>query len=80
MDNRHWKHGCPALMSDGRFGTNYMDNDVFNQIVRNTNKIGNSHDYRTFLQKNGNLIMDRERGNFAKKYGCKTEGKCVPLS
>lgn len=80
MDSRHWKQGCPALMSDGRFVTNYMDNDVFNQTIKKMNKIGNSHEYREFLQKNAETIIKRETESFLKKCSCNTEGKCVPLS
>lgn len=70
MDNRYFKHGCPPLMSDARFLTNYMDNNVFNQYIRHTNKINNNNEYRKFLQDNADIIMKRERVHLVQKNTC----------
>ena len=53
MDNRFYNCGCPALMSDGRLVTNYLNNDVFNHFIAKSNKLVTSNQYRAFLQKNG---------------------------
>lgn len=79
MDNRYSAYGCPALMSDGRFVTNHMDNGDFNQFIRRVNKIQTSHEYRSFLQNNGDKIISRERNHLLKKYTCPTHGKCMPV-
>ena len=64
MDNRYYKYNCPALMSDGRFTTSYVDNHVINQYIRTTNKLHNSYDYKKFLQHNASAIIKRDRENF----------------
>ena len=77
MDNNYWRYGCPALMSDARFTTQYMDSDVLNQKIRNLNKIKTSHEFRAFLQKNASTIMNNERKFLQKEYMCGVHGKCV---
>lgn len=74
MDNR--EATCPALMSDRRIFRNYFDNDVFNQTIRLMNKIEDNHDYRLFLQKNGDEILNREREHVLKSNTCNVDGKC----
>jgi len=84
MDNRYFPQGCPALMSDGRLVTNYVDSHVFNQYIAKTNKKKTSNQYRDFLQKNANSIMNRERAYFSEKNTCNLDGKklcnycCIP--
>jgi len=77
MDNRYYKYGCPALMSDGRFLTSYVDSDVLNQYIRHVNKLKSSNDFRIFLQKNGNTIINRERALLIKNNTCSVHGKCT---
>lgn len=79
-DNRYWSNNCPALMSDGRFITNYVRYNVFDQMVRNVNEISNNHDYRHFLQNNGDQILNKERQTLVKNNTCAVNGKCLPLS
>jgi len=79
-DNRYWSNNCPALMSDGRFITNYVRYNVFDQMVRNVNEISNNHDYRHFLQNNGDQILNKERQALVKNNTCAVNGKCLPLS
>lgn len=76
MDNRYYKYGCPPLMSDGRFLTSYVDSDVVNQYIRHVNKIKTSNDFRMFLQKNGDTIINRERAHLIKKNTCAIDGAC----
>jgi len=77
MDNKYWRYGCPGLMSDARFTTQYIDSDVLNQKIRHLNNIQTSHEFRTFLQKNASTIMDNERKFLQKEYMCGVHGKCV---
>lgn len=79
MDNRYYKFGCPALMSDGRFLTSYVDSDVMNQYIRHANKIKSSNDFRNFLQKNGEDIMNKEKKFLEKKNTCSVNGKCADI-
>lgn len=80
MDNRYWSNGCPALMQDGRFITNYVRTNIIDQVLREMNSIKSSSDYRLFLQKNGDTIMNNERNNLIKNNSCDVNGKCVILS
>ena len=80
MDNRYYKHGCPALMSDSRFITSWVDSDVVNQYIRHVNKIKSSNDFRMFLQKNGEQIINKERAFLVNKNTCNVNGKCAKLS
>lgn len=80
MDNRYFKYGCPALMQDARFITNYIQSRQLDQIVRNVNKIDSAQEYRQFLQTNGDTILNRERAIIQDIYTCKVAGFCVPLN
>jgi len=80
MDNRYFKNGCPPLMQDAKFITNYTRSRIVDQFVRNVNKIESAQDYKHFLQKNGDTIMNRERAHIENMNTCKVQGKCVPLS
>jgi len=80
MDNRYFKNGCPPLMQDGRFVTNYLESRVFEQYVRNVNNIGSAQEYKRFLQVHGDTIINRERAYQEKINTCSVHGKCVPLS
>ena len=76
MDNRYHKQGCPALMADSRFITSWVDSDVVNQYIRHVNKIKSSNDFRMFLQKNGEQIINKERAFIINKNTCDVNGKC----
>lgn len=80
MDNRYFKHGCPPLMQDARFITNYMESRIFEQNIRSINKIDSAQDYRHFLQSNGDTIANRERAYQQQVNTCAVNGNCVPLS
>ena len=68
MDNRYYEYKCPALMSDGRHLTNYINASVINQKIRKINKIESSDDYRAFLQKNATKNISQ--------YGVSSTTKC----
>jgi hypothetical protein len=80
MDNRYFKNGCPPLMQDGRFVTNYLESRVFEQFIRNVNNIGSAQEYKRFLQVHGDNIMNRERAYQESINTCSVHGKCVPIS
>lgn len=52
--------GCPAKMEDGRFLTDYRTPVRREEYVKYINNIVRDDDYRMFLQKNANPIMDKE--------------------
>ena len=80
MDNRYFQYKCPPLMQDGRFITNYVKNSTFEQFIRNVNQIDSAQDYKQFLQKNGDTIINRERAYYESINTCPVNGKCVPLN
>ena len=80
MDNRYSNYGCPALMQDARFITNYLPSRTIEQYVRHINDIGSAQDYKLFLQKNGDVIMNRERDFMNKTNTCGVHGKCVSIN
>ena len=79
MDNRYYSYGCPALMSDGRFLTSYVDSDIYNQYIRNINNIKTSCQYRHFLQNHGDDILNKEREYLIRNNTCSVYGNCVPI-
>lgn len=79
MDNRYWMYGCPALMQDGRAVSNYTRPSIFDQFIRNANGIISHNEYRMFLQKYGNDIINKERALNEKQYLCKVGGTCAAI-
>ena len=79
MDNRYFNYGCPALMQDGRFLTNYVRSRVFDNAIRNINSIDSAQNYKLFLQKNGDTILNNERVILQELNTCDVSGRCVPL-
>jgi hypothetical protein len=71
MDNFHKE--CPARMEDGRFLTDYRSSNTREQYNKAVNGIVNDHEMRTFLQQNGEKIMDVEWNLFKTKNSCRTE-------
>jgi len=80
MDNRYYNYGCPPLMNDGRFLSNYVRASVFDQFIRTSNNIETGHDFRHYLQNNGAEIMNNLKAHFRETSTCSVEGKCLPLS
>lgn len=80
MDNRYFKYNCPAIWSNSRNLTNYYENRIFEQFIRNTNKIQSAQEYRHFLQNNAEIIMTRENDYLVKNNTCSVDGKCVPIN
>jgi hypothetical protein len=57
MSNNFFK-GCPALMEDGRFLTDYRSATTREQYNKYRNGIVRDDDFRMFLQNNGTRLMD----------------------
>lgn len=80
MDNRYYKYGCPPLMNDGRFISNYVRSSTFDQYIKNLNNINSSHKFRHYIQNNGYEIINNIKGYYRENNTCSVEGKCLPLS
>jgi hypothetical protein len=76
MDNRYFKYGCPGVNIDSRNLTNYYDSRSFEQFIRTTNNIGSAQDYKSFLQRNANTIMERENSYLVNNNTCMVDGRC----
>ena len=63
--------GCPALMSDGRLFTNYIDNKFLNEKAMKVNNHTDHNQYRSSLQENGTKIMLQERVYNEKNKKCR---------
>jgi hypothetical protein len=61
MNNIYHDIGCPAIYLKQIYLTNYLPKRTFDQYIRKNNKITTNEEYRTFLQKNGSIILDKER-------------------
>ena len=53
--------GCPARMDDGRQFTDYRSSDYTNNVIRMNNGIITSYDYRRYLIKNAEKLMQENR-------------------
>ena len=61
---------CPPRMDDGRHFTDYRPNCHINNLVRSNNGILNSHQYRMFLQRNSDKLMNLNRTYASQKNSC----------
>jgi hypothetical protein len=68
----------PARMDDGRIFTDYRPNHTVNDMIRYSNNIMSSYEYRQFLINNGAKIMDINNKYTLEKAG---NGSCnaVPV-
>jgi hypothetical protein len=76
MDNRYYNYGCPPLMQDARFLTNYLPKRTYDQIIRSINNIDTSQNYKLFLQDNGNIILKTEFEKLIELNTCSQEPPC----
>jgi len=51
---------CPAKMSDGRIFTNHLSSSKTNCYIQKLNNIKNHTEYRHFLQKNAEKLINNE--------------------
>lgn len=66
---------CPALMSDGRFVTNYISTSKLVANLKEMNNITDENEFRLFLQKNSlnlinkqkNFLLQNKMCDFSKK-------------
>ena len=54
---------CPALMSDGRGFTDYRSNRQVNDSLRSDMNIISSHNFREFLIRHSDKLLETERKN-----------------
>jgi hypothetical protein len=67
---------CPPLMSDGRHITNYVNNAVTDEYIRKSNNIIDHNHYRTFLQNNGELIINNNKKRMETQFNCDVSIQC----
>ena len=76
---------CPPRMDDGRHFTDYRPSSYVNDLIRYTNKVMSSNQYRQFMISNGEKIMELNNKYNDMKNGCSecnatmipTETKCI---
>ena len=73
-DNKYYN--CPALMSDGRFMTDYRPISITNQRISRSHDIYDNNDFRIFLQKNGIKMMRNEFNKFKRDNACVIPVRC----
>ncbi len=76
LNNIYFKDGCPALMSDGRFLTNYISTNELTEIMRRKNGFINMNEFRNFMQNNAESIINAERQLNLKENSCLTNIAC----
>ena len=64
----------PSKMADGRLFTDYRPNCEMNRYIESGNKIRNTHDYRLFLSRNAERLMDKNKEYIYMKNGM---GNCM---
>ena len=64
---------CPALMSDGRFITDYRSSNTVNDMIRISNNTLSSFEYRQFLTNNAEDIMKINDDYLMNKNSCSSE-------
>jgi hypothetical protein len=66
-NNIHFKE--PALMSDSRLYTHYGSNCKANNSLKKDLGLNSNYDYRQYLIKNGNRLMERNQNDHINKVG-----------
>ena len=59
----------PSRMADGRLFTDYRPNFEMNRYIESGNKIKNTQDYRMFLSRNGEKIIEKNKEYIMLKNG-----------
>jgi len=52
--------GCPAMLSDARIFTEYVNSKRVDEYIKNLNGIVRDDDFRMMLQKSGKRMLDNE--------------------
>ena len=71
-NNKH--PNCPPRMDDGRHFTDYRPRCQLNNLIQMNNNINNSFQYRMYLTRNAEALMDSNRAYISKKNSC---GPCM---
>lgn len=61
---------CPALMSDGRFITNYISTPKLVANLKEMNNITDENEFRLFLQKNATNLISKQKEFLLKNKAC----------
>ena len=69
MNNKY--DNCPARMSDGRIFTDYRPGCFLNNSIIVSNKLTNNFEYRMYLTRNADKIINTNNKYIQYKYGCK---------
>jgi hypothetical protein len=67
-NNKHFD--CPARMDDGRVFTDYRPSTTVDDMIRYSNNVMSSYEYRQFLINNANNIMSVNNNYTKEKVGC----------
>lgn len=60
-NNAYYKEGCPALMQDGRFITEYRSSNEITESMRKISGFRSSNEFRVYMQNNGETFMNANR-------------------
>jgi hypothetical protein len=61
---------CPARMDDGRLFTDYRPSSTVDDMIRFSNNVMSSYDYKQFLIHNANNIMNANKKYIEDKANC----------
>ena len=75
-NNVYFRDGCPALMSDGHFITDYNSTNELTNAIQKLNGFKSANQFRTFMQANGDLFMATERQYQINKNTCSPNTAC----
>lgn len=68
MNNIH--SDSPAIMADGRSYSNWQPGAVLNENIRKREHIKTNWDYRIYIQKNADSIIEYDRLRACEESGC----------
>ena len=69
---------CPAKMSDGRMFTDYRPSRTINNNLRMQNKSENSYEYRQYLIRNADKLMQVNQNYLSNKNSCDVKPGKIP--
>ena len=75
-NNVYYRDGCPALMSDGRFITNYNSSNELTESMRKMNGFQSANQFRNFMQNNADAFMKAERDFINRENTCRPGSMC----
>jgi hypothetical protein len=75
-NNIFHKDGCPAIMTDGRFLTNFIPASEITDEIKRINGINNSNEFRRFLQDNALKLINAEKQYLYQNNLCQPSFAC----